>query len=271
MKKKAFTLIELLVVIAIIALLLAVVLPSLKKAKEAAKAVSCRSNLRQMAIAFSTYSVENDGKAFPFSYVGKYGYWFRNIAPYLGDTDYQDNAELQTSGVMKIGICPATKIQTDNGSGTAPDNKSTWYWASENIIGSYSVNAWVLPDPDGHGVYWGIPKAEAEKRFFGGEEGGRYAQIPGHVGLIADAYRMDTWPSTPPNVNVPTARQLIQPSNLAHSVQSLILRYTVDRHNMAVNVAFVDGSAKKVNIEDLYTTKWNEFDGPVEVRVPSDL
>ncbi|MBN2732399.1 MAG: type II secretion system protein, partial [Balneolaceae bacterium] len=207
-RRKGFTLIELLVVIAIIALLLAVVVPSLRKAKEAAKGVSCRSNVRQMSIAFGTYSVDNDGRIFPFSYVGEYGYWFRNIAPYLGDKDYQTSTELQTSGVMKVGICPNTKVQTDDNSGTAPDNKTTWYWGSENIIGSYGVNAWVLPDPDGHVSTWGggaISAAAAEKRLFS-----QYAQIRGDVGVIADSFRMDCWPSTPSNVKVPTAKQLIE-------------------------------------------------------------
>ena len=72
-KRKGFTLIELLVVIAVIAMLLSVVLPSLRKAKESAKAISCRSNLRQMAVAFNTFSVEHNGKLFPFGYVGEKG------------------------------------------------------------------------------------------------------------------------------------------------------------------------------------------------------
>ncbi len=59
-KNKAFTLIELLTVIAIIAMLLAVIMPSLMRAKEQARSVYCRNNLRQMCNAASAYSTESD-------------------------------------------------------------------------------------------------------------------------------------------------------------------------------------------------------------------
>ena len=52
-KNKAFTLIELLVVISIIALLLAILMPSLQKAKEAGMRAVCLSNLHQLAIAWT--------------------------------------------------------------------------------------------------------------------------------------------------------------------------------------------------------------------------
>lgn len=266
MKKKAFTLIELLVVIAIIALLLSVIVPSLKKAKETARAISCRSNLRQMTVACSTYSIENDGKIFPFGYTGDYGYWFRNIAPYLGDRDFKENPRIDGSGVMKIGICPSTKIQTDDDDGTAPDKDHTWYWGQENIIGSYSINAWVQPDPDGWSWGWGsVSETDSKARMFDGQ----YAQLRGDVGVIADAYRMDNWPSQVSGIKIPTAEQLIKPTDVSHDLKSFMLRFTMDRHNMAINVGFVDGSAGKVTLEDLYLLKWNREDGPMQVsRIP---
>ncbi|HNQ72645.1 MAG TPA: DUF1559 domain-containing protein [Verrucomicrobiota bacterium] len=56
----AFTLIELLVVIAIIALLAALLLPSLSRAREKVRTVSCLNNLKQWGLGTQIYAAEND-------------------------------------------------------------------------------------------------------------------------------------------------------------------------------------------------------------------
>ncbi len=57
--RPAFTLIELLVVVAIIALLVAILLPSLRAAREQARAAKCLANLRSMGQGIALYIDEN--------------------------------------------------------------------------------------------------------------------------------------------------------------------------------------------------------------------
>ena len=59
-QKKSFTLIELLVVIAIIAILAVILFPVFAKAREAARATVCLSNMKQLGTAFQMYMGEND-------------------------------------------------------------------------------------------------------------------------------------------------------------------------------------------------------------------
>ena len=58
---RGFTLLEILVVVAVIAILIAVLLPSLRKARLQAKFVLCQSNLKQLYLAWEYYLVESKG------------------------------------------------------------------------------------------------------------------------------------------------------------------------------------------------------------------
>ena len=60
--RSAFTLIELLVVVAIISMLIAILLPSLSRAREQTKAVICLSNLRALGQGVTAFASEEKGR-----------------------------------------------------------------------------------------------------------------------------------------------------------------------------------------------------------------
>ncbi len=103
--KKAFTLIELLVVIAIIALLLAIIMPSLSRAKMYAHRVMCANNLRQQALGTLLYANDHDSEV-PRSQSGS-GFYLWTV------TFWSTNQMSQYAGFddNKTFFCPANKMK----------------------------------------------------------------------------------------------------------------------------------------------------------------
>jgi prepilin-type N-terminal cleavage/methylation domain-containing protein/prepilin-type processing-associated H-X9-DG protein len=64
-RHKAFTLVELLVVIGIIAVLISLLLPALNNARIQSRTVACLSNMRQIGIAATSYSMASKGYTVP--------------------------------------------------------------------------------------------------------------------------------------------------------------------------------------------------------------
>ncbi len=262
-KRKAFTLIELLVVIAIIGLLMAIILPGLRKAKKQARTVVCRSNVRQWSTIFLTYTVDNDHKFWIENNVWVTGItqggWMPLLSSLYGEVDH-------------LRLCPEAKKESGPQGGVG----STFtQWGGEIMVmhqfgpdayknyGSYGTNLWInevdLPDDPG----W---RNAPEKQWRTTMVSTSASTIP----MLADCTWFGTNPRPLQYGDVPKkdfwekliAADPLRPGNWGMDMA----RVCLDRHNRGINMAFMDGSASKVKLENLWSFNWHkDFEKTSEV------
>lgn len=129
---RGFTLIELLVVIAIIAILAAILFPVFAQAREKARATSCLSNLKQIALACQMYTDDYDA-TYPPNYL--------STLPTPFWCDPMDSPAAQPNWWSEL--MPYVKNQQIF---VCPSATNTQYVEPGHAVTSYMANWWIIYD-----------------------------------------------------------------------------------------------------------------------------
>jgi prepilin-type N-terminal cleavage/methylation domain-containing protein len=180
---QAMTLVELLVVIAILASLMALLLPSVQQAREAARRTSCANNLKNIGLA--TLNYHDTFRSFPFGFNEHETLWSAMILPQLELQSIYDTLIFQESGpgqwdsgptnskaastlipVYRCPSLPVPKHVSDNPSGNvmaarvpvsyrACSGSNGWSDAAETIPAGAPPGAIALDSQHLNGIFFG--------------------------------------------------------------------------------------------------------------------
>jgi prepilin-type N-terminal cleavage/methylation domain-containing protein/prepilin-type processing-associated H-X9-DG protein len=258
-RNRAFTLIELLVVLTIIVLLASLLLPVLAAAKLQARQTQCLSNLKQLALAHTSYMADYD-KDFPYLNSTPFYYgWAGMLIPYATNS-------------VSIEICPCAPERTSPLAGTAPgtaDEAAVVQNQQQEGDGngvlqlSYAFNGWFYTGDLGYDIASGyveqhFPSASA-------------VQFPSRTPVFADAMWPATWPMS---TNLPATNLYAGDTSLSDAMAVMMMRLTLARHGSrpasaaprnfditntlpgSINLAFFDGHVENSRLENLWNYYW---------------
>ena len=245
MRRNGFTLVELLVVIAIIGVLIALLLPAVQQAREAARRLHCVNNMKQLGLAVHNYHDTFGCLPLNPRYVilGTTNGCSANVAllPYLEEKNlydqydmtkpYNDPVNLALKDLMpKTFVCPSDPVggQPSTYGANIPASDYEWVTYAKNPVEyRVSVNSDAMFSPLSNkgpirfrNVTDGLPNTMAAY-----ESGGRayyYAgrvQLPESITLVdsinALVYGADypTWLATARNGNILVSKITLDPSN----------------------------------------------------------
>jgi hypothetical protein len=204
-----------------------------------AKEVVCLSNLRKLGVAFQQFTADNNGY-FQEGYLGMPGCWTSGWWMYVLKPHFEN---------QDLCLCPEATIPGaevglfELGAKFHAWSAQGWLGPPGSIYGSYGINGWVENN-----------RCEAESQTIKRRRW-RTPNVAGaaHVPMLLDAAWIDGWPQ---HQNAPPA---VDDQDVRYSNQ--MGRFCINRHSSFVNSVFLDFSARKVGLKELWTLNWHrEYD-----------
>jgi prepilin-type N-terminal cleavage/methylation domain-containing protein/prepilin-type processing-associated H-X9-DG protein len=254
-----FTLTELLIVLGLIAMLVSLLLPVVGRMRSTAAAVGCVANLRQMCTVWTMSVSENGGRLTDFVWntpgnpdAAWNGYW---------------------TGAMDKGHVTGSSLLCPSASEPAPTDATRGYGTALHAwTGRYEDNGTAVK----HDAIryrrssYGFNRYLTSVGGFGSNGGTYLAEVrnPANVPVFVDCVYAEVRPA-----NGQPARPVEPPPHLRGDGLSAGApqhwKFLIARHGRGVNVAFVDGSARWVRLEDTYTLNWKDDWTPYRLALPA--
>ena len=143
-----FTLVELLVVIAIIGILVALLLPAVQAAREAARRTQCTNQVRQLALSFHNHHdvhghLPTGGWGWPWLGYPEYGYgknqpggWMYNILPFMEEENIHDLGKGATGAAREEAT--RLRVQSPFEGMTCPSRRDANVYAYDTSTADYA-------------------------------------------------------------------------------------------------------------------------------------
>ena len=249
---RAFTLIELLVVVAIVVVLIALLLPTLGKARRQSKSTICQSNLRAIGIGFSAYASEENDVIMPLGQSGPVSmgpppvwnpyspYWYIRCQRYFGSPLDFDiwNGNLPRPLLIRCPIAlEELQIVTKF---PVPGAPGVWDYSGEVLC--YGLNKQIAPSYNQTGID-PLTGTFSQPWEFTTRRLRQYQSLKWNLVLVADGTL--SWNGPPASSNPFYIPEPIHESALPWPLQTKVNSGTVypvnyEGHNKGANILFTD-------------------------------